>query len=63
MYLFGIVIHVVITFADLGNHLSYILKQKILVPSSILTAVVRQFLPVKQWLTETRRVLYYQFVM
>ena len=31
-------------------------KQKILVPSGILTAVVRQSLPVKQWLTETRRV-------
>ena len=30
---------------------------------SVLTAVVRQLLPAKQWLTETRRVLYYQFVV
>jgi hypothetical protein len=29
---------------------------RILVPSSALTAVVRQLLPAKQWLTETRRV-------
>ena len=47
----------------LGNDLSYFLKQKIIVPSSVITAVVRQSLPAKQWLTETRRVLYYQFVM
>ena len=32
----------------------FFLKQKILVPSSVLTAVVRQSLPAKQWLTETR---------
>ena len=31
-------------------------QQKILVPSSVLTAVVRKSLPAKQWLTETRRV-------
>ena len=30
---------------------------------SVLTAVVRQLLPAKQWLTETIRVLYYQFVV
>jgi hypothetical protein len=29
---------------------------RILVPSSTLTAVARQLLPAKQWLTETRRV-------
>ena len=29
---------------------------RILVPSSTLTAVVRQLLPAKQWLIETRRV-------
>jgi hypothetical protein len=40
----------------LGNHLSYFYKQKILVPSSVLTAAVRQSLPAKQWLTATRRV-------
>ena len=40
----------------LGNRLSYFLKQTILVPTSVLTAVVRQSLPAKQWLTETRRV-------
>jgi hypothetical protein len=34
----------------------YILTPKILVPSSVLTAVVRQSLPAKQWLTESRRV-------
>ena len=34
----------------------FFFKQKILVPSSVLTAVVRQSLPAKQWLTETRRV-------
>ena len=39
------------------------LKQKIIVPSSSLTAVIRKLLPAKQWLTETRRVLYYQFVV
>ena len=46
-----------------GNHLSYFLKLKILVPSSILTAVIRQLLPAEQWLTETRLVFYYQFVV
>ena len=40
----------------LGNHLGYFNKQKILVPSSVLTAAVRQSLPAKQWLTETRQV-------
>ena len=40
----------------LGNRLSYFLKQTILVPTSVLTAVVRQSLPAKQWLTETQRV-------
>jgi hypothetical protein len=29
---------------------------RILVPSSALTAVVKQLVPAKQWLTETRRV-------
>ena len=29
---------------------------RILVPSSALTAVARQLVPVKQWLTETRRI-------
>ena len=29
---------------------------RIIVPSSALTAVVRQLVPAKQWLTETRRV-------
>ena len=38
-------------------------ETKIIVPSSSLTAVTRKLLPAKQWLTETRRVLYYQFVM
>ena len=47
----------------LGNHLSYFLKQKILVPSSSLRAVIRKLLPAEQWLIETRRVFYYQFVV
>ena len=51
-----IFIHIYYLTFPLGNHLSYILKQKILVPSSVLTAVVRKSLPAKQWLTETRRV-------
>ena len=38
-------------------------ETKIIVPSSSLTAVTRTLLPAKQWLTETRRVLYYQFVV
>jgi hypothetical protein len=56
-------IHIYYLTLPLGNHLNYFLKQKILVPSSSLTAVIRQLLPAKQWLTETRRVLYYQFVV
>jgi hypothetical protein len=36
---------------------------RIFVPSSALTAAVRQLVRAKQWLTETRRDLYYQFVM
>jgi hypothetical protein len=51
-----IFIHIYYLTLPLGNHLSYILKQKMLVSSSVLTAVVRKSLPAKQWLTETRRV-------
>ena len=51
-----IFIHIYYLTLPLGNHLSYFFKQKILVPSSVLTAVVRQSLPTKQWLTESRRV-------
>jgi hypothetical protein len=47
-----IFIHIYYLTLPLGNHLSYILKPKILVPSSVLTAVVRQSLPAKQWLTQ-----------
>jgi hypothetical protein len=52
----NIFIHIYYLTLPLGNYLSYFLKQKILVPSSVLTAVARQSLPAKQWLTETRRV-------
>jgi hypothetical protein len=58
-----LIIHIYHLTLPLGNHHSYILKQKIIVPSSSLTAVIRKLLPAKQWLTETRRVLYYQFVV
>jgi hypothetical protein len=47
-----IFIHIYYLTLPLGNHLSYILKPTILVPSSVLTAVVRQSLPAKQWLTQ-----------
>ena len=49
-----IFIHIYYLTLPLGNHLSYFFKQKILVPSSVLTAVVRKSLPPKQWLTEPR---------
>jgi hypothetical protein len=38
-----IFIHIYYLTLPLGNHLSYILKQKILVPSSVLTAVGPHF--------------------
>ena len=53
----NIFIHIYYLTLPLGNYLSYFLKQKILVPSSVLTAAVRQSLAAKQWLTETRRFL------
>ena len=53
IYIFN---HIYYLTLPLGNHLGYILKQKIFVPSSVLTAVARQSLPAKQWLIETRRV-------
>ena len=50
-----IFIHIMLSYLRESSQL-YILTPKILVPSSVLTAVVRQSLPAKQWLTESRRV-------